>query len=431
MKRKIIMITAYVMSCMLLVCVAPGSYAEMSDEAILNDSDSPVQEEVSKTPAEPESTPETTPVTEEEENPAAEEPEAAAEPAAEDNTESTQETEPAPKPETVPAEEPEPDPESEPETAPAEEPEPEPESEPETAPAEEPEPEPEPEPETAPAEEPEPEPRPTDEPGAAAEPSAMPEELQTVTPEMRLEGITELCVGSEVKGIANDDPATYHYIRSGSPRTVDLTLYADDDIRVQINDKPVSLEPCTDANGQDCMTCRVRLCSGETYISLSARSVSYSLKADVTVEDQETDGEIQEESEEKTDTPAEADGEQTTPSSETPDEAEPDDAPEEPAAGQAVITGDDLADEPDPNRYVIIHSSIEGQKRVYSNTYVRPTAEPFGYEGVDYRVQWYYSPDEGATQIPIPGANSLKYVYQINNENLHYLWSVKVMPADD
>ena len=79
---------------------------------------------------------------------------------------------------------------------------------------------------------------------------------------------------------------------------------------------------------------------------------------------------------------------------------------------------------------MVIHSSIEGQKRVYSNSYVKLTAELFGYEGTDYTVQWYYSPDQGATRIAIPGADSLTYVYRVNDENIHYLWSVTVTPAD-
>ena len=452
MKRKITKIASALLGGMLLACAVLGSYAEMSDGDVLADSFSPAAEE---------GIVETEAITDEEEQkddkatgktvaepPAAtdEEPqeEAANEPVAESQEETADEAaaELPAAPDKEPQEESE---DAEDADAAGQEPAGEiPEAQNKTD--EENEPEPDENSDDVTDDEGQDEYNVTeeeliefeDDDYGYLEPSAIPEKLQTVTPEMKFEGITELCIGSEVSGVANEEPASYHYIRSGSARIVDLTLYANEDIRVQINDKPVELEPDTDANGKDCMVCTVSLRSGETFISLSAQSVSYSLRADAPDADEETDGAIPEETVKETiketavetDTPAEAKEEQPAPSEEAPAGTEIAAAPDEPAAELPVITGENWAENQDPNRYVIVHSSIDGQKRVYRNTYVKMTAEPVGYEGTDYRVQWYYSPDGGATQIPIPGADKLTYVYQVNDENFHYIWSAKVTPVD-
>ena len=280
-----------------------------------------------------------------------------------------------------------------------------------------------------------------DDPGFV-EPDMIPETLANVTPEMRFEGITELQIGSEVSGTANEDKGTYHYIHSDRARTIVLTLKARADIRVQINDKPVSFEPAADEDGNACLECELTIRNGDTYIGLCGQSVSYRLKADVSLVEPETEEEITEPEEEIPETEEEI---PETEGSDETDNAEQNEEVEEPvetgtsaeagddpdqAAGEPETAAEIQPDEPDIERYIIVHSSVEGQKRIYTNSYVKLTAEPVGYDGTEYTVQWYYSPDGGDTQIPIPGANSLKYVYQINNENLHYIWSVKVTPVD-
>ena len=509
MKRKITMITACILSCMLLVCVVFGSYAEMSDETIPDEIDSRIEEEASEEPEEPEEIPDEDPADDD----------AAVGESAESSDEDSQEdagapvtrNDPEPEPETAPAPEPESDPEPasdpasdpEPESEPASEPasDPEPESEPASEPASDPAPEstPDSEPESEPESEPVPNPAPdqesepesdssdhSEDPSGEEEPEAaedgedgsaedaeipqqepdenglyeiddddhgdiesfaMPEELVTISPEMRFEGITELKIGSEIDGTAVAAPGTYHYIRSGSARTVQLTLYASADIQVQINDQPVRLEAAEDADGNVCAACLVSARAGETFISLIGDSVAYRLKAALPAADEEkaeeetqegpaasTDEANNEPSDEQAGTEA-ADGnsDPTDPATDEPEATAGTEDEAEQAENEPETTGEDQAeeaDEQDPNRYVVIHSSIEGRKRVYVDTYVKLTAELFGYDENEYTVQWYYSPDQGVTKIPIPGENSLKYVYQINNENLHYIWSVEVTPVD-
>ena len=54
------------------------------------------------------------------------------------------------------------------------------------------------------------------------------------------------------------------------------------------------------------------------------------------------------------------------------------------------------------------------------------SAKLTGFEDVNYRLQWQYSPDGGATIIDVSGANDAQYSFIINDENAAYLWRVCV-----
>ena len=491
MKRKIMKITASILSCMLMVCVVLGSYAETTDETILTDNGSAIQEEtaepveVSDNIAEPETSDGGEAAEEAMESPVVENTEASdtadqtesaddnsadtripenTEPAA-DNTEATETADVNEQiEEPSKADDSEMNPESveiqESGDEKAEENTAEPEEKNEdtdtqvTDVTEEDEAEDE---KTDDAEDLFP--NETDENGLVelddedhgyVDPDIIPESIANITPEMRFEGITQLYINSEVSGVACEDEKAYHYIHSEYARTVVLTLYTGSDIQVQINDKSVLFESATDGDGNDCLVYQTGIRAGDTYISLSGQSVSYRLKASQPVTDEEETEETPETEETAETTGEEGEGEETAEVPADESAAEPDDesteehvdeqveaetpvettdeagdAPEEPEAA-----ADEQPAEPEPERHIEIHCSIEGKKQVYTNSYVKLTAELFGYEDVEYTVQWYYSPDQGATQIPIPGANSLKYIYQINDENLNYIWSVEVTPVD-
>ena len=59
-------------------------------------------------------------------------------------------------------------------------------------------------------------------------------------------------------------------------------------------------------------------------------------------------------------------------------------------------------------------------------------AELVGFEGVNYQLQWQYTPDGGETIIDVEGATGLTYSFPVTQENAGYLWrlSVQVVQPD-
>ena len=101
------------------------------------------------------------------------------------------------------------------------------------------------------------------------------------------------------------------------------------------------------------------------------------------------------------------------------------------ADGDSVTEEAAVEEKPAVERKVITHSSLEGLTEIYEQSYVVLTAELIGFEDTAYTVQWQFSPDGGETVIDIPGANELTYIYQINEANFQYIWSVKVVLTGD
>ena len=95
------------------------------------------------------------------------------------------------------------------------------------------------------------------------------------------------------------------------------------------------------------------------------------------------------------------------------------DAVEEPAAEQVP-----------PKRKVIVHSSLEGVEVVHEGDEVTLTGELIGYEGVDYRLQWYYRKDGTGDYIMIDGADQLTLSFRITKENFYNTYSLGVIVID-
>ena len=72
------------------------------------------------------------------------------------------------------------------------------------------------------------------------------------------------------------------------------------------------------------------------------------------------------------------------------------------------------------NEYAVkIHSSLEGMAEVYAGTEVTLIAEPFGFDNVEYSIEWRIMKPDGTIET-IPGANTLEYRYLIDAENAQY-----------
>ena len=77
-------------------------------------------------------------------------------------------------------------------------------------------------------------------------------------------------------------------------------------------------------------------------------------------------------------------------------------------------------------RTITISNNLYGQEVVYEGTEVILTATLTGFDDVNYRMQWQYSADGGATIQDVPGANDSQYSFPITLENAHYLWRLSV-----
>lgn len=81
-------------------------------------------------------------------------------------------------------------------------------------------------------------------------------------------------------------------------------------------------------------------------------------------------------------------------------------------------------------RTISVSSSLEGVTVIEEGTPICLTAVLTGFDGVAYTLQWQYTPDAGATNVDIAGANELTYVYNISFENLTYLYRLVVTVQD-
>ena len=110
-------------------------------------------------------------------------------------------------------------------------------------------------------------------------------------------------------------------------------------------------------------------------------------------------------------------------------------APEQPAEeAQPEPAGEEEgqpAEETAPaERKVIVHSTLDGVDNVYEGTKVTLTGELIGYEGLDYRLQWYFRKDGIGDYILIEGADQLTFTYRIDQENYHNSYYLGVFLMD-
>ena len=113
------------------------------------------------------------------------------------------------------------------------------------------------------------------------------------------------------------------------------------------------------------------------------------------------------------------------------EEAEPDSAEEEAEQPEPAAEDEQPAETPAPvERKVIVHSSLDGVENVYEGTKVTLTGELIGYEGLDYRLQWYFRKDGIGDYILIEGADQLTFTYRIDQENYHNSYHLGVFLMD-
>ena len=109
-------------------------------------------------------------------------------------------------------------------------------------------------------------------------------------------------------------------------------------------------------------------------------------------------------------------------------------APEQPAEeAQPEPAGEEgqPAEETAPaERKVIVHSSLDGVENVYEGTKVTLTGELIGYDGLDYRLQWYFRKDGIGDYILIEGADQLTFTYRIDQENYRNSYYLGVFLMD-
>jgi hypothetical protein len=80
------------------------------------------------------------------------------------------------------------------------------------------------------------------------------------------------------------------------------------------------------------------------------------------------------------------------------------------------------------NLGVILHSNLEGLTEVEAGTEVVLTAEPVGFTGLKYTIEWEYEKPDG-TFVKIEGADSLIYKFRIDSENAQYVYHVILTPT--
>ena len=86
-----------------------------------------------------------------------------------------------------------------------------------------------------------------------------------------------------------------------------------------------------------------------------------------------------------------------------------------------IMTLDDVLD---PDRYIDVYSSWDNEEPAFGGT-VHFVAVPYGYEKVEYAVQWQESPDNSGW-TDVAGAEDLHYYATITEENYMDYWRVKL-----
>ena len=81
-------------------------------------------------------------------------------------------------------------------------------------------------------------------------------------------------------------------------------------------------------------------------------------------------------------------------------------------------------------RSISITDNIDHTQPIREGTVIRLSVSLTGFEGMNYSIQWQYSPDDGVTAYDIPGANNATYAYRVNEENVHNIYRV-IVTYDD
>ena len=120
---------------------------------------------------------------------------------------------------------------------------------------------------------------------------------------------------------------------------------------------------------------------------------------------------------------------------EVTEEPEEEPAPEQPAEEVTEETVEEESAEPEEEaapveRKVIVHSTLDGVEDVYEGTKVTLTGELIGYEGLDYRLQWYFRKDGIGDYILIEGADQLTFTYRIDQDNYRNSYHLGVFLMD-
>lgn len=79
---------------------------------------------------------------------------------------------------------------------------------------------------------------------------------------------------------------------------------------------------------------------------------------------------------------------------------------------------------------IVLTSSVEGLTSVPAGTEVTLTAHVTGYDLSNYRLQWQYSPDGGATVHDVADATGLEMTFTLDEVNKDYFWRILVIPLE-
>lgn len=82
-------------------------------------------------------------------------------------------------------------------------------------------------------------------------------------------------------------------------------------------------------------------------------------------------------------------------------------------------------------RTVKLTSNVSGDETVYAGTEIMLSAQLTGFDDLEYKLQWQYTPDNGVSVYDVPGANDAQYTFIIDESNAYYLWRVSVTIAED
>jgi len=91
----------------------------------------------------------------------------------------------------------------------------------------------------------------------------------------------------------------------------------------------------------------------------------------------------------------------------------------------------EVAEEAAPvERKVIVHTDLGDSKDVYEGQRITLTGELIGYEGINYRLQWYMRKDGVGDYIMIEGADQLTFTYRVTRDNFYNTYYLGVIVMD-
>ena len=84
----------------------------------------------------------------------------------------------------------------------------------------------------------------------------------------------------------------------------------------------------------------------------------------------------------------------------------------------------------DPNRHIDLYI-IYGKEMVTAGDTIRIVAVLYGYENVEYTLQWQETGDNGKTWFDIPNATTNEYAFILSSDNYDHLWRIWVEFPDE